>query len=140
MKPIFSHFVCAGLAIAYTANAELTLDGKAKVYVGEHGEQVTLVPLKPKSAKKVLLKFEGTDSEWDGKIILHSVNEYNGKADFKTKWKDKDFVTIAARDAWWTTKQFYLSTPGKQDGVPIFYNDKKTEKVDGNELVSAYSG
>ena len=55
--------------------------GAGKVYAGSEGESVAVIPLtapSPKGDKQVLLYVQGTDTEFDGKPMLHSVSERSG--------------------------------------------------------------
>ncbi|MHB8876999.1 MAG: hypothetical protein ACYC8T_25160, partial [Myxococcaceae bacterium] len=108
--------VCAGVLLAATAlGDELSIEGSPKVYVGANGERVTVLRLKPRSASKVLLAFEGTDSALDGKILAHEVVEAGNKADIKRKEKGRDYVRLAARETWWSSRQFTLYLPSNRD-------------------------
>src|SRR5437899_3015712 len=99
---------------------DLVPEGSPKVYAGEEGVRVTLVTLKPRSAHRVLVKVEGSDSDLDGKIFLHEVREYgNNKADFARKRGEKQYVTITAREGWWSSKEYQLYPPGRKDSVAI---------------------
>jgi hypothetical protein len=132
--------ICAGVLAATGALAdELAIEGSPKVYTGANGERVTVLRLRPRSAGKVLLSFEGTDTALDGKILAHEVTESGNKADLKRIEKGRDYVRLTARETWWSSQQFSLYLEPNRD-VPIRYDEKKSEGVDAAKLLNAYLG
>ena len=120
---------------------DIRVESEGKVYVGDHGVKVSIVPVKPRKTNQVLILFNGTDSEVDGAVLLHTVNEWDkNKNSFRTQWQGKEFTTIYSRDAWWSAKQYMLNVPGKSAEVAIFYDEKKSEALKSDEILNKYLG
>ena len=129
-----------GLALlAFSANASALEAVSGKVYKGGNGVKVTIVRLKPLSDKKALIEISGSDTESDGKIVLHEIEEYDGKADYfikkKKGSKTEKYVTIAMRNG-----SFEVYPPGGgNDGIRIAFDDKKSEELKVDDLLRRYT-
>src|SRR5512132_4125274 len=65
-----------------------------KVFVGAEGLTVAIVPLRPKTDNKVLIQITGSGSEFDGKVIPHTVKVMGERnTNFETKWHGRNWVT-----------------------------------------------
>ena len=76
--------------------------GNGKVYVGENGVIVTVVPSKtsgPPGDHKVLVAVAGTGSPFDGKVLPHDVTDDGERTNYETTYHGRRWITLAVRDA-----------------------------------------
>jgi hypothetical protein len=122
------------------ANAEALKPSKyPKVFKGDEGVVVTVVPLMPESTNKALVQVSGIDDEdLDGKVFLHEVQD-QGRSKAMTLVVDGTERTRlrAEREYWW--KSFNLYLPNKQDSVSLYYDEKLSKAANGNKLLAQYN-
>ncbi len=83
----------AVLAEGPVANVKLS-HRAAKIYKGSDGQKITVVFLEKNERGDVLVKFEGVDGPWDGKVILHKRVVRDDPA------HEEDFTTLIGDETW----------------------------------------
>ncbi|KFE68701.1 hypothetical protein [Hyalangium minutum] len=114
--------------------------GTGKVYSGSEGEVVAVIPLTtagPKGEKQVLLSVQGTDSEFDGKSMLHVVHEQNRGVDYITQYKGEDFYTLIMREAY-GSKKYEVWVPGRRKAIIVSFDEKRTQALKGEDAYGQY--
>jgi len=113
--------------------------GKPRVLMSSEGIVVTMVPIKPQGNRaRVALLVEGTMTKLDGKVRLLLVNELGRGADFVSvdaKGKEGG-VALVSRESWSATRSFSLSVPGRRGSVSVYFDPKRSEKVDTTRILS----
>jgi hypothetical protein len=121
-----------GLALllaAAPARAESPVE-PGKVFVGAEGVTVAVVPLKPRTDKKVLVRVTGSGTVFDDKVILHKLEDSDGRrTNYETTYRGRDFVTLTVRDS-----AYSLHVPGKRDGGTLKFDDGKSKALNAEEL------
>jgi hypothetical protein len=132
--------VCLFVAVVASSAAgeELAVEGNAKVYTGGEGIRVTLVPLAPRDAHHVLIMVEGSDSDLDGKVYLHTVNDSGRGADFTRKLGSRGWNTLTSREGWWSGRYFELFVPGRKDSVHVRYDESDSTALIAGQVLSKY--
>ncbi len=104
-----------------------------KVYAGSEGEEVAVVPLAPRSAKKYILRVRGTGSEFDGKVFPYEMNDWSTSSteqyNFKTQWHGRDYTTLYVRD-----QRYELYVPGRQQAIRVTFVETKTAALKPEEV------
>lgn len=113
--------------------------GKPKVLMSSEGVVATMVPVKAKGDQaRVVLLVEGTLTKLDGVVRLLLVKEQGRGADFvvlDAKGKEKG-VALVSREGWSATRNFSLYVPGRKDSVSVYWDPKRSEKVDTTRIIS----
>jgi hypothetical protein len=113
--------------------------GKAKVLMSSEGIMATMVPIKSQGDRpRVALLVEGTMTKLDGKVRLLLVKEQGRGADFVTvdpKGKEGG-IALVSREGWSSTRSFSLTVPGRRDSVSVYWNPKRSEKVDTTRILN----
>lgn len=106
--------------------------GTVKVYSGPEGERLTIAVIQ--GTDLVLIRFEGVDGPWSGKVILHRRAERgHDDADFWTEVDGKKWVSIVQRQS------IEVTVPGySPNGFPIHYAGPKAQAVDIKKLLDDY--
>lgn len=108
--------------------------GYVKVYSGQEGERVTMAPIK--DTKLFLIRFDGVDSPWDGKVMLHQeANRGNDSADFWTDHGSARWNSLARRSGMLTV---YVPGYKTQNGFAVHYAEKLSQESDAKALLKAY--
>lgn len=113
--------------------------GAGKVYSGPEGESVAVIPLTDADAhggKQFLLHVQGTGSVFDGKALLHSINEFDKHANYFTQYRGEDYSTLTMRDR--GSKRYELSVPGTKDGLTVTFDEKRTQALKADEVYGLY--
>src|SRR5215471_1734380 len=100
-----------------------------KVFVGDEGLAVAIVPVKPQSDGKVLIQITGSGSAFDGKVIPHKVKTFGDKTNFETTYHGRNWVTIAVRQSWADTRSYSLGLPGRRDSPTVAFDEKRTREL-----------
>ncbi|GEM_PF-1412491 len=134
--------LAAGLfLVAHSARAELAVD-KGKVFMGPEGIKLEVVPVKqPGKPQKVLIRFSGVAAPFEGKVLMHEVSEYDGKADITTRYKGKGWNSLVARSGWMAAKGYTLYFPGSPTGykgVSVAYDDAATKALNSEDVARNY--
>lgn len=114
--------------------------GAGKVYAGSEGESVAIISLtgpESQEGKQVLLYVQGTNSEFDGKALLHTFKEWNKNADYITQYRGEDFYTLVMREAR-GNKRHELWVPGKRDAIKVAYDEKRTQALKPEALYAQH--
>jgi hypothetical protein len=139
MRSTLAAVIAVGVLCGTSALAAAPV-GAGKVYSGAEGVAVTVVPLTtegPKGEKQALLLVQGTDSEFDGKAMLHSINETNRGADYITQYKGEDFYTLVMRGSS-SAKSYELWVPRHRDALKVAYDEKRSEAVKAEDIYDKY--
>ncbi len=127
----------AGLSLPARAD-DWSQAGKPKVLLSSEGVSATLVPIKAKGDEaRVLLLVEGTMTKLDGVVRLLKVKELGRGADFvvlDAQGKEGG-IALASREGWSATRSFSLSVPGRRGSVAVYWDPKRSEKVDTTRLI-----
>jgi hypothetical protein len=108
-----------------------------KVYSGTEGEEVAVVPLSPRSAKKFILRVKGTGSEFDGKVFPYELNDWSTSStvqlNYTTQWHGRDYTALNVRG-----QRYELYVPGRQQAIHLAYDEKKTAALKPEEVYAQY--
>jgi hypothetical protein len=114
--------------------------GAGKVYVGPEGESVAVIPLTtqgPKGEKQFLLAVQGTDSEFDGKPMLHTAYEQSRGMNYVTQYKGEDYNTLVVREGS-GSKKYDVWVPGHRKAISVSFDEKRTQALKAEDLYSQY--
>jgi len=139
MRNTLATVIAVGVLSSMLASAETPV-GTGKVYTGSEGESVAVIPLTtkgPKGEKQVLLYIQGTDTEFDGKPLLHTVSEQSRGADYVTPYKGNDYYTLVVREAY-GSKKYELYVPGHRDGITVSYDEKRSQGLKAEDVYAQY--
>jgi hypothetical protein len=139
MRSILATVIAVGVLCGTSALAEAPV-GAGKAYAGSEGESVAVIPLTtkgPKDEKQVLLHVQGTDSEFDGKALLHSVNEQSKGVDYITQYKGESFYTLVVRDSY-GSKKYELWVPGRRKAISVSFDEKRTQALKAGDIYERY--
>lgn len=126
-----------GLVLALPVLAESPVES-GKVFSGDEGIRVVVVPLKPASDKKAIVSVSGTQSEFDGKAQLCEVVSAGGSdTDYKTTWQGRPFTLLVVREQY-GSKEYRLGVPGKRDSLRVSFNDKATQELKAEEVYALH--
>jgi hypothetical protein len=129
--------IAAAMLCGATAGAAPV--GAGKVFAGPEGESVAVIPLtgaESKGGKQYLLYVKGTGDEFDGKALLHTINEFDGHANYITQYRGEDYHTLTMRDR--GGKRYELNTPGMKDSLRVTFDEKRTQALEADDVYSLY--
>ncbi len=107
--------------------------GVIKVYQGPEGERVTLAPIQ--GGDLYLIRFEGTTSPWEGKVLLHKREDKgNDTADFWTEKDGSRWNSVVRRSG----MEVYVPGYKSGNGFYIGYAEKLSRDADPVVLLKAY--
>lgn len=107
--------------------------GVVKVYQGPEGERVTLAPIQ--GGDLYLIRFEGTTSPWEGKVLLHKREDKgNDNADFWTEKDGNRWNSVIRRNG----MEVYVPGYKSGNGFNIGYAEKLSRDADPAALLKAY--
>jgi hypothetical protein len=101
----------------------------AKVFRGPEGQLVEVVTLKPRAAKKLLVRAKSTDSESDGLVIPATLEN----EDLKTTARGGDWNLMVVRGE---SREVFL--PGAKS-FKVKFDQPATDAFSGADLLSAYA-
>ena len=107
--------------------------GTVKVYRGPEGERVTIAPIQ--GGDLFLIQFEGVNSGWEGKVLLHKrTDKGNDAADFWTEHDGSRWVSIVRRSG------MEVHVPGYKPntGFSVGYAEKLSRDSDPMVLLNAF--
>ncbi len=102
MRSILVTVIAVGVLCGTSARAGAPV-GAGKVYSGPEGVSVAVIPLTTQSStgeKQALIYVQGTESEFDGKAMLHSVSDEGSRLNYITQYKGEDFYTVQVRESY----------------------------------------
>jgi hypothetical protein len=108
-----------------------------KVYSGDDGIEISIVPLAPRSKNQAIVLFKGTDSEVDGRALLHDVDGSGDRVDYRTTLHGRGYVTLFLRSSW-GSRGLRLIVPGGWREVGLVYSEKKTQDLKGDAVYALY--
>jgi hypothetical protein len=115
--------------------------GAGKVYSGPEGVSVAVIPLTTQSStgeKQALVYVQGTESEFDGKAMLHSVSGEGGpRTNYITQYKGEDFYTVQVRESY-GSKRYDLWVPGRNKEITVSFDEKRTKDLDAEDVYEKY--
>jgi len=130
------------MLLALAISAPVRADGPVeagKVFVGDEGLTVVIVPLKPRADGNVLVQISKSGTELDGKVVPHKVAVLGDrKANFETKLHGRDWVTIAVRESWWEARRYTLALPGRRDDTGVRFDEQKTKELKADDIYRTY--
>ncbi|MBN1206460.1 MAG: hypothetical protein JXB05_16350 [Myxococcaceae bacterium] len=132
MRSILATAIAVSVLCGTAASAAAPF-GTGKVYSGEEGVSVAVIPLTakgPKGTPQVLIHVQGTGTEFDGKAMLHSVNDTHNGANYITQYKGEDFYTLTVRSTRGDAKKYELWVPERRNTLVVAYDDKRTQSLD----------
>jgi len=135
MRSILVTVIAVGVLYGTSARAAAPV-GAGKVYAGSEGETVSVIPLTtqgPKGEKQALLYVQGTDSEFDGKPLLHSINEHNKGINYITQYKGEDYYTLQMRETS-GSKKYELWVPGRNKALAVSFDEKRSQAVKASDI------
>jgi hypothetical protein len=135
MRSILVTVIAVGVLYGTSARAGAPV-GAGKVYSGPEGETVAVIPLTtqgPKGEKQALLSVQGTDSEFDGKPLLHTINEHNKGINYITQYKGEDYYTLQMREHA-GSKKYELWVPGRSKALIVAFDEKRSQALKAADI------
>lgn len=135
MRFILAVVVAWSALSASSARAAAPVEA-GKVFIGPEGEEVALVPLTPRESKKFLVRVQGTGTEFDGMVLPHEANESGSatpQVNYYTQRHGRAFTTLLMRGS-----RYQLYAPGKRDGIPVKYDEARTQKLKAEDVYSQH--
>src|SRR5687767_14619929 len=111
------------LAVALLAGPAAAQEVVAgKVYVGDDGVQVAIVPLSGGSGPaQALVRITGVGGELDGKVFVHAVDGDSERGSYTTTLHGRPYSTVTMRRG-----QYEAYAPGRSGGVRVRFAEDKT--------------
>jgi len=107
-----------------------------RVYVGGDGVTIAIVPLKPKTDNKALVRVSGSGTVYDDKAILHDREDVGGKVAYGTTYRGRDWITITVPTSP-EARAIPIYLPGRRD-VTVKYDEARTAALKSDEVYRAY--
>ncbi|MCP3063877.1 hypothetical protein LXT21_34385 [Myxococcus sp. K38C18041901] len=121
------------LVLGSTASLAASPVEDGKVFAGPEGEEVAVVPLAPRSAKKYLLRVQGTGSEIDGKVLPFELNDSSSMSSeqhsYKTQWRGRGYTVLYMRNS-----KYELYVPGRGKEIRVTFDEKRTKALDSEDV------
>ncbi len=139
MRSILAMVIAVGVLCGTSASAGAPVSA-GKVYSGSEGESVAVIPLTtpgPKGEKQAVLYVQGTDSEYDGKAMLHSLDEQSRGFNYITQYKGEDFYTLQMRENY-GSKRYELWVPGRSKEISVSFDEKRTQALKAEDIYNQY--
>lgn len=114
--------------------------GAGKVFAGSEGESIAVIPLTtqgPKGEKQVLVHIQGTDSAFDGKPMLATINEQSRGANYIIQYRGDDYYVFVTRESS-GSKNYELWVPGHKNAIKVSFDDKRTQGLKSEDVYSQY--
>jgi hypothetical protein len=126
--------LAVSLNLPFAARAEEPfVPGKVEVLIGAAGERLTLIFAKPMDKNQVLIKFENTGGEWDGRVTLHEVKDLgHGKSDYVVG----TWTTVTIRGSGYQSIEVFVQ--GVQGSFRAKYDKDAPAKVNAQAIVDEY--
>ena len=118
---------------AAAASGAFKPTGVKKVFRGPEGETASLVFLAPIEDHRVLIRFDGTNTAWDGKVMMHVARSIPDKDDYIAQIGGGDYVTITQRFG-----SYEMYPPGRPNSLRLYYSDEDARKVDPAAVIADY--
>ena len=127
----------AATLLPAAARADVAPVEPGKVFVSSDGVTIAVVPLKPRTDNKVLVRVTGSGSVYDGKAIPHDRDDSDGrKVAYSTTYHGRTWVTITVPSAA-EARPIPIYLPGRRD-VTVKYDERKSAELKGDDVYRAY--
>ena len=107
-----------------------------RVYVGGDGVAIAVVPLKPRSDNKALVRVTGSGTAFDDKVILHERGDDGGKIAYSTTYHGRSWYTITVPSSG-EARPIPIYLPGRRD-VTVKYDERKSAELKVDDVYRAY--
>jgi len=108
-----------------------------RVYVGGDGVTIAVVPLKPRSDNKALVRVTGSGTVFDDKVIPHERGDGDGgKIAYSTTYHGRSWFTITVPSAA-ETKPIPIYLPGRRD-VTVKFDERRSAELKTDDIFRAY--
>ena len=113
--------------------------GTLKIFSGPEQSTLSLVKISHE-AQLYLVKIEGTDTSWDGKVLLHreEPNEESGESVFWTEYESKRLNTLFKQHCSQGYCAYELKLPGMAGTKAFYFNEFKSKNRDPADLIRAF--
>src|SRR5512138_3948045 len=115
--------LASAVLLAPAARADSPVE-PGRVYVGGDGITLAIVPLKPKTDNKVLVRVTGSGTVYDDKAIPHERSDEGGRVAYSTTYKGRTWVTITVPTSA-EPRPIPIYIPGRRD-VTVKYDERKS--------------
>ena len=107
-----------------------------KVFASGDGVTIAVVPLKPRSDNKALVRVTGSGTVFDDKVMLHEREDRDGgKVAYATTFHGRAWYTISPPPA--PEARFPIYLPGRRD-VTVKYDARKSAELKVDDVYRAY--
>jgi len=108
-----------------------------RVYVGGDGITLAIVPLKPKTDNKVLVRVTGSRTVFDDKAIVHERGDGDaGKVSYSTTYHGRAWYTITVPSSA-EARAIPIYLPGRRD-VTVKYDERRSAELKTDDVFRAY--
>ena len=108
-----------------------------RVYVGGDGVTIAVVPLKPRTDNKVLVRVTGSGTAFDDKVIPHERGDGDGgKVAYSTTYHGRSWFTITVPSSP-EAKPIPIYLPGRRD-VTVKYDERRSAELKTDDIFRAY--
>ena len=126
----------ATLLLPAAARADAPVE-PGRVYVGGDGITIAVVPLKPRTDNKVLVRVTGSRTVFDDKVIPHKRGDGDGgKVAYSTTYRGRDWYTITVPSSA-EARPIPIYLPGRRD-VTVKLDDRKSAELKLDDVYRAY--
>jgi len=136
MRPANLLLLMLALAPALARAADAPVE-PGRVYVGGDGVAIAVVPLKPRTDGKALVRVTGSGTVFDDKAILHERGDGDGgKVQYWTTYHGRNWYTITVPSAA-EARPFPIYLPGRRD-VTVKLDERKSAELKIDDVYRAY--
>jgi hypothetical protein len=107
-----------------------------RVYVGGDGVTIAIVPLKPKTDNKALVRVTGSGTVYDDKAILHERQDEGGRVAYATTYRGRDWITITVPTSP-EARAIPIYLPGRRD-VTVKYDEGRSAALKSDDVYRTY--
>jgi hypothetical protein len=108
-----------------------------RVYVGGDGIAVAVVPLKPRTDNKALVRVTGSGTAFDDKVMLYERDDRDGgKIAYSTTYHGRSWFTITVPTSA-EARPIPIYLPGRRD-VTVKLDEKKSAELKTDDVYRAY--
>jgi len=107
-----------------------------RVYVSGDGVTVAVVPLKPRTDNKALVRVTGSGTAFDDKAILYQRDDGDGKVQYWTTYRGRSWYTITVPSSP-EARPIPIYLPGRRD-VTVKYDERKSAELKPDDVYRAY--
>jgi hypothetical protein len=108
-----------------------------RVYVGGDGVTIAVVPLKPRTDGKALVRVTGSGTVFDDKVIPHDRGDGDGgKVAYSTTYHGRSWTTITVPSSP-EAKPIAIYLPGRRD-VTVKYDERKSAELKTDDVFRSY--